>query len=287
MVSRVHGNQANVFVADDKLDEIAPGKLSHWQDTCCARMVAGQGPCFAPDAQAIPAYASAPANKDMRIGAYIGQPLIDSDGTLLGTLCGVDTDRKPSFSTEQQFLVEAITRTMSYLIAGKLTLEQARQEEAKLRYQAERDALTGLVNRHGWEAALLEEEHVLSDLGEDAMVIMIDLDGLKVANDTKGHAYGDKYLMAAGRTLFAQLREVDVVARLGGDEFGAIIRNTSREAAEKLHERVRAAFIEAGVRASTGYALRLSSGAMKTAVVNADARMYEDKAERKAQSLLA
>lgn len=282
MVSRVHGSESNVLVAEDAYREVTPGTLAHWTDSYCSRMVEGQGPCFAPDAQAIPAYAAAPANRTMLIGAYIGQPLVDSEGTLLGALCAVDPQCKPEFTSAQEYLVETITRTMSALISGKLNLDQARQEEAKLRYLAERDALTGLTNRHGWDAALAEEELALKALGENAMVIMVDLDGLKATNDSRGHDCGDKYLVEAARTLRAQLRDIDIVARLGGDEFGAIVRNTSKEEADRLHERLKAAFREAGIQASTGHAMRLSCGTLCAALADADARMYENKFQRKA-----
>jgi diguanylate cyclase len=283
MVSRVHGSESNVLVAEDKHHDVTPGTVGHWPDSYCSRMVEGLGPCFAPDAQAIPVYAAAPANQTMLIGAYIGQPLVSADGTLLGALCGVDPQPKPEFTSAQEYLVETITRTMSALIAGKLSLDQARQEEAKLRYLAERDALTGLTNRHRWDAALAEEELALKGLGENAMVLMVDLDGLKATNDSRGHACGDQYLVEAARTLRAQLRDIDIVARLGGDEFGAIVRNTSKEEADRLHERVKAAFREAGIQASTGYAMRLSCSTLGAALADADARMYENKSQRKLQ----
>ena len=281
-VSRVHGNEVNILVVDDKLYKILPGTLSDWGDSYCSKMVEGQGPCFAPDAQAIPVYAAASVNATMQIGAYIGQPLLDHDGTLLGTLCGVDPNSKPALNPAQQTLVEMVTRTMSWMISRNLTLDKARQEEAKLRHLAERDALTGLVNRHVWNASLAEEERALNDLGENAMVLIIDLDGLKTVNDTKGHACGDQYIVDAARVLQAQLRDIDIIARLGGDEFGAIVRNASKDEAKKLYERLRTAFCDAEIQVSTGYAMRLSSGNLATAVADADARMYGQKALRKA-----
>jgi diguanylate cyclase (GGDEF)-like protein len=283
MVTRVHGSDWNVLLAEDEQKEVGPGTVFHWPDSYCSQMVEGQGPCFAPDAQAIPVYAAARINQMVPIGAYIGQPLVAPDGSLLGTLCAVDPQRKPGFSHAQEYLVETVTRTMSALIAGELSLEQARQKEAQLRYLAEKDALTSLTNRHGWEAALADEELALDKLGENAMVMMVDLDGLKQANDTRGHAAGDELLIRTAQTLREQLREVDIVARLGGDEFGVLVRNTSKEEAERLHGRIQAAFRAAGLQASTGYAMRLSCRTLRGALAEADARMYQNKAMRKQQ----
>lgn len=281
MITRVNGNDWNVLVVRDTQGEVTAGTLFHWPDSYCARMVEGKGPCFAPDSQAIPAYAEAPINQKVTIGAYIGMPLQGKDGELLGSLCGVDMYRKEEFTIEQVSVVEGLARNISTIIAGKLSLEQLRQQEANLRYFAELDALTGLANRHSWDLAVADEESAFSELGQNAMVMMVDLDGLKQANDTYGHAVGDQYIISAARTLRAQLRESDIVARLGGDEFGVIVRNTTKEEAEKLHERVKAAFSAAGIEASMGYAMRLACRTLPAALADADARMYEEKARRK------
>jgi diguanylate cyclase len=281
MVTRVHGDDWNVLVVDDSANEVTAGMVFHWPDSYCSRMVQGLGPRFAPDAQAIPEYANAEINRLLRIGSYIGQPLLGADGGLLGTLCAVDPDPREEFTPAQTMLVETISRTMSTLIGGKLMLEQLRQAEARQRYLAELDSLTGVLNRHGWELALAEEEVALKGLGGNAMVMMIDLDGLKQANDTMGHAFGDQYIRNAAHTLRRQLRTDDIIARIGGDEFGVIVRDTNKADAEILHHRVRAAFIEASVQASTGFAMRLSFHTLTEALEVADARMYEDKMARK------
>ena len=210
MVARVHDDDWNVLVVDDSRGEVQAGATFHWPDTYCARMVAGNGPRFAPDAQSVPAYAAAEIKTVMRVGAYIGQPLVSTDGALLGTLCAVDAEPSAGFTPEQTCLVETISRTISTLMTGKMNLEELRQTEANLRYLAEQDPLTGLSNRHGWEMAMAEEEAALQGMGENAMVLMVDLDGLKQANDTMGHAFGDQYIVRAAHTLRRQLRDTDV-----------------------------------------------------------------------------
>lgn len=281
LVTRVQGDDWTVLVVEDSKGEVQPGAMFHWPDTYCSRMVAGAGPSFAPDAQAVPAYAAAGINRRVRVGAYIGQPLVNNEGTLLGTLCAVDESPHYGFSVAQIQLVETIARTISTLVAGKLNLEELRQAEANLRYLAEQDPLTKLSNRHGWELALGEEEAALKGLGENAMVMMVDLDGLKQANDTRGHAFGDQYIIRAAQTLRGQLREDDIVARLGGDEFGVIARNTSKAEAERMDARIQAAFLNADIQASSGYAMRLEHRTLADALAVADARMYENKCRRK------
>lgn len=285
MVTRVTGNDWNVLHVSDAEGKIQRGDVFPWSDSYCSRMVREGAPRFAPDAQSVPVYRDAPINAALDIGAYIGQPLRAGDGTLLGTLCAADAQPQAPFTPEQRFLVESITRTMSTLIVGFMKLEKARQVEAQLRYRAETDPLTGLSNRHAWEEALKSEEGALGTLGENAMVMMIDLDGLKIANDTLGHAEGDRYLVKAAGVLEHELRDADVLARIGGDEFAVLLRGVSKEAAQAIVNRVAEAFAKANVHASIGHAMRLTQGCLEDAFRIADVRMYEDKTRRKRDHL--
>lgn len=283
MVTRVTGNDWNVLHVIDRNKTVKRGDVFQWSDSYCSRMVRDEAPSFAPDSQSIPVYQAAGINKLLRIGCYIGQSLRSSDGALLGTLCAVDPEPKENFSAEEQFLAQTTARTMSTLISAYLKLEQARQKEAQLRYRAETDRLTGLANRRAWEDALDAEELALEDLGENAMVMMVDLDGLKLVNDTLGHEAGDQYLRKGAAVLKEQFRDADVLARLGGDEFAVLVRGISKEEAVGVRERLARAFESADVRASVGFAMRLSYRSLKEALRVADARMYDDKIRRKRQ----
>jgi len=90
------------------------------------------------------------------------------------------------------------------------------------------------------------------------MLVVIDLDELKLKNDAKGHAFRDQYLINAACTLKMLLRDIDIVARLGGDEFGIIIRNIPKKEALEKYKTVQAALLDAGIQASVGHAIRLS-----------------------------
>ncbi len=96
--------------------------------------------------------------------------------------------------------------------------KQQADEVHALSTQAHTDALTGLVNRRGLEAAL---PAAITRARRDDMLalVMIDLDGFKAVNDRLGHAVGDKLLIEVARRLKQCLRQRDLVARLGGDEF--------------------------------------------------------------------
>jgi diguanylate cyclase len=80
------------------------------------------------------------------------------------------------------------------------------------------DELTGLLNRHGLEAQIPRLIAMSGRLDNTMFAIFVDIDGLKVANDRHGHAFGDEVIEAAGHAVLASVRGGDLVARYGGDE---------------------------------------------------------------------
>lgn len=285
MVTRVSGDDWSILFANDEENRIERGTVLKWSDSFCSRMVKEEGPRFAPDAQLIPSYREAPINDVFQIGAYIGQPLVSDTDVLYGTLCAVDPEPKQEFTPEQRELVVLISRTMSTMLSAWTKIEESRQTEAKLRYQAHTDALTGLANRQAWELLIAEENDSLSKLGDNALVMLIDLDGLKAANDNFGHAEGDRYIIKAAHVLRGLVREQDFVARIGGDEFAIFIRSVEKEQGGIMSDRIRVELHRAGVEASIGFASYLSHCDLREALRAADMLMYEQKALRKRERL--
>jgi len=111
---------------------------------------------------------------------------------------------------------------------------KTRNMERKISYQATHDALTGLMNRSEFEARLGLAVDSARQLGETHVLCFIDLDQLKIINDTCSHEAGDTLLRNVTRLLQDCLRESDILARLGGDEFGILLNYCSLEDAAEL-----------------------------------------------------
>ena len=175
-------------------------------------------------------------------------------------------------------------------------VSERRRFEARIRYLAAHDPLTGLANR----ATL--QEHLVAALGRAARsgwtggdegqgpcaVLYIDLDRFKPINDTLGHAVGDRLLQEVAGRLRAAVRLQDVVARLGGDEFALVLRGVDPDRLPAMAERIIEALnqpyavdgLSLSVGASVGIAVALEPGrAPGDLLREADLALYRAKHE--------
>ncbi|MFO0618641.1 MAG: sensor domain-containing diguanylate cyclase [Polyangiaceae bacterium] len=283
MLTRVSGDDWIVLetAKSNPAYDVRPGDVLRWSDSICARMVAGVGPAIAPDIAHVEVYRDAPIVADIPINAYVGFPICDREGGLLGTLCAVDPAAQAHLGE-----IEPLLRIAGKLLATVLNLELQATTEARRREIAEAEAMlddmTGLWNHRAWSRFLAAEEERCRRYGHPACVLSIDLDGLKVANDTRGHAAGDALIRGVADALRESMRAHDVAARLGGDEFGALLIECVEEQARAVVQRVRAALTARGISASIGLAKRDPRADLADAQRRADTAMYADKAARKA-----
>lgn len=108
-----------------------------------------------------------------------------------------------------------------------------------LRYQAQHDALTGLVNRQEFERRLSISLNDVKVNNAQHIFCYMDLDQFKVVNDTCGHHAGDELLRQISLILSQRVREEDTFARLGGDEFGLLLTNCDVQNALLIAEAMR------------------------------------------------
>lgn len=113
-----------------------------------------------------------------------------------------------------------------------------RQTAEQLVYLAERDALTGLYNRHRFQQELARTMLDSDRQRLQCAVMFFDLDEFKTINDSYGHRAGDALLIRVAGEIGALVRRNEVLARLGGDEFAILLPGAKGGEAEALAERI-------------------------------------------------
>lgn len=211
---------------------------------------------------------------------WLGVPLISERAVVMGALVVRHLNDAPRYTEEDRELLAFVSTQIAAAIERK-------QGEARLRYMAAHDALTGLPNRTLFQDRL---EVALGRARRDKerlALLYLDLNDFKDVNDTHGHETGDRLLCAVARRLEGCVRESDTVARMGGDEFTILLTNIrGASGLNRVIEKVRDVFaapFEANghsltMSASIGAALYPDHGADPDQLFRqADAGMYADK----------
>ncbi|HEX8518902.1 MAG TPA: diguanylate cyclase, partial [Pseudonocardia sp.] len=284
-VTRVDdGKQVYVCVRDDAYGT-APGGCYPWSESFCRHMVAGRAPQIAPDAMAVPEYAGTRAARELEIGAYIGVPIRNGDGSLYGTICGLDPQIAAESLRDHAPLLGLFATLLGQILHAENLQAEAADREAHLHWSAFHDDLTGLPNRALFFDRVGQALDRHAEDGLPVAVLLVDLDEFKAVNDTLGHAAGDELLALVAQRLQRAVRPGDTLARLSGDEFAVLLEDAADPTvvATRLADALGAPFVVAGrpltISASVGVAALDPDepAGVETVLGQADIAMYSAK----------
>lgn len=154
----------------------------------------------------------------------------------------------------------------------------------ELRIAAQTDAMTGLLNRMSFNQAIENiKEHFCS--GTCIVLIMVDINGLKIINDEMGHAEGDFIIRKCSQVLQDSVRKDDIIFRIGGDEFVVLMMDARQKEGELVASRIKGNCSEWNKKAekpflllvSVGVATAATRGEVETLLYRTDQAMYGDK----------
>ncbi|MCG5517161.1 sensor domain-containing diguanylate cyclase [Ectothiorhodospira sp. 9100] len=135
------------------------------------------------------------------------------------------------------------------MVGTNTDISERKRMEQELREMATTDYLTGLANRRHFLGRVTEElARLKRDGGQQAVVMLLDLDYFKTVNDTYGHSAGDAVIRRFAQLMRDCLRKMDVPGRVGGEEFSVLLPDTDIDAALHLAQRLRTIVAEAPVQ---------------------------------------
>lgn len=183
-------------------------------------------------------------------------------------------------------VLESMVRSMERIVTSQEELHRAK---VNMELLAHRDALTGLVNRRGFDNAIQLEFDKAKQDKSPLTLMMLDVDHFKKFNDHYGHQAGDDCLKLIAKQLKKALcRERDIIARYGGEEFAMILPDTTLENAQVVAQRVIDCVAEAQIpheHSDTASNVTVSGGmvqlgehaSVKELIEDADQRLYQAK----------
>ena len=232
--------------------------------------------------------------KDSRfasVQATLNVPLL-REGRVVGVIGVAYTEPGRKFSEREVALVSRFAEQAMIAIDNAGLVRQLQTElqertlyEQKLHFLSSHDSMTGLLNRR----CLDEELSRLDNRPEGRVGILVsDVDGLKLLNDTFGHAQGDRLLVAVARILQESIPAKGTVYRTGGDEFAAIVPDICREEMEAMYRFIHTQICRNNqqdptlfISLSVGYAVSDGPAASLTETLKqADNNMYREKLHR-------
>jgi diguanylate cyclase (GGDEF)-like protein len=184
--------------------------------------------------------------------------------------------------------VLAVVLAIALMVAMSLVIRQYRRAERKARAAELRrmselvitDPLTGLRNHRAFQEDLENELQRTARAGTPLALVLLDMNDLKLVNDTRGHQAGDEHLRSLATSIAATMRASDRAYRIGGDEFAVILPAVGEWAGFQFAQRLQEALEhpgEAPVRATAGVSQATELRSRDSVVWDADRALISAK----------
>ncbi|MFZ2198682.1 MAG: PAS domain S-box protein, partial [Thermodesulfovibrionales bacterium] len=164
------------------------------------------------------------------------------EGAVVGKTLEMNARRKDRTEFPVELSISGIRIEEEWHAVGIIRdITERKQAEHRLTEFAEKDSLTGLLNRRKFYEVLEQEKERAVRYARALSLIMFDIDHFKAVNDTYGHSAGDKVLKKIASVVTENIRKADVTGRIGGEEFAILATETTAESALALAEKIRRA----------------------------------------------
>jgi diguanylate cyclase (GGDEF)-like protein len=223
----------------------------------------------------------------MNIQQYVGMKFYVA-GRAAGHVFLMSTTKSDAVALQ---FTQVVLQLLAMYAGAHSDVIQNKQQLETLSEEAYSDAMTSLRNRRAFDHDMGRVMHQLhADMLSDALLILIDIDGLKAINDSQGHAIGDELIKFVAMALKGEARQQDLVYRLGGDEFAILVTGNAKAARMGLGKRLKiwrhriaqSKFATSGMSLGSALLSEVSDNQSTTLTDSwfqlADSRLYQDKA---------
>jgi diguanylate cyclase (GGDEF)-like protein len=269
----------------------SPGAARQWP--ILQQVISNRAPLVVPDVTKHALVGVVPVAPSFMVRGFAAAPLITTSGHLVGVMSLLDFEPLTLTAEQVDLLMKAAQRIGDELereyhdeLARAELAEHLRSEEswAALERLALTDPLTMLSNRRAGERALEREIARARRTGSPFSLALFDLDHFKQINDIHGHAVGDDVLCQVSRILTSTFRASDLAVRWGGDEFLVVLPDVTLAGAVVFADRARSLVESLSLPGVPRFTMSVGIVEVqrdedpKTALMRADARLYQAKA---------
>jgi diguanylate cyclase len=281
LVTHVVGDKQTVVASAGHWEALAtPGTDFSWRTSFCRSMVERRGPTMAPDVLEIADYAALATGVLAPVRAYVGVPLEGDGGEFFGTLCAFAGTPQQEAPEHLLSTVELVGQMLSTILSHE-QVALARSHEAAMAYAlAERDHHTGLLNRRGWEAALVQEDHRVDRYGSNAGILTGIIEHSGQGDDDEQQAAEDLVAQCA-ELLTSTGRPGDVHARLDRDTFAILAIECDARCLQAIQAKLRVSMRTAGIPVTTAIASRRVGEHLTDTTARAQTAMHAHQQRRR------
>jgi diguanylate cyclase (GGDEF)-like protein/PAS domain S-box-containing protein len=232
-----------------------------------------------------------PLDRDL-VENKLRQRMVGEIDSVEYTVRGVKKDGRGIFLDARS--VRTTAECAPAVMGSMVDITERKHLEEALRSLSLTDELTGLYNRRGFSTLAERHLSLARRKGQDLLLVLADIDGLKPINDTFGHAAGDQVVIDAATVLKGTYRRVDIIARIGGDEFTAFPVEAGPDSADILMNRLQENIAKHNARYTRPFRLSMSVGIgrinpadcpnVQRLLAEADRELYRRKRDRKDDS---
>ncbi|MEH6442659.1 MAG: diguanylate cyclase [Oceanospirillaceae bacterium] len=235
-VVQLRNQEFNVVATSDSTDNFLK-RDSNWSweaQTFCRSVVKYDRKIYESDPLQNLHWCNADAVKSGPVRSYLGIPVHWPNKEIFGTICVIDTKATGYSSNLERLLAQ-----LAVLIEADL---QHLIDYEKIKDLALKDDLTGIYNRRGFITLVEQYLKTAALMQHNTALVFLDIDNLKLINDSFGHRAGDKLITALAEGITEHCRETDLYSRLGGDEFVMYFQNTSHQVITLIIDKITSSF---------------------------------------------